>query len=126
MQVWRWRWRILGYYIRFKLETTRCYVHCLIGGSILSNTSNGEGGYSFVDTTRTMPDFIKYYPGYNRVGHGYVLIVPAIPGCDCDYRCLALDERRAQVTCICPSNWRLDIDGKSCKRKRTLYFVVPS
>lgn len=83
----------------------------------MSNSTNGEGGYSFVDTTRTLITFAKSYSGYNKAGPGYVLIIPAVPGCDCDYRCLALDESRSQVACVCPSNWRLDSDGKSCKRK---------
>lgn len=87
------------------------------GGSVLSNSTNGEGGYSYVDTTRTLTGFSKSYSGYNRAGPGYVLIVPAVPGCDCDYRCIALDESRSEVACICPINWKLDSDKKTCIRE---------
>lgn len=91
--------------------------HIFKGGSVLFNSTNGEGGYSFVDTTHTLSRFAKSYPGYNKAGPGYVLIIPAVPGCDCDYRCLALDESRSEVTCVCPANWKLDIDGKTCRRE---------
>lgn len=42
------------------------------------------------------------------------MIIPAVPGCGCDYRCLALDMRRSNVICVCPRNWNLDQNGKSC------------
>lgn len=89
----------------------------LPGGSILAKSTNGEGGYSFIDTSRALPAFSKSFTGYNKAGPGYLLIVPAIPGCECDYRCLALDETRSQVACVCPANWKLNGDGKTCMRK---------
>lgn len=89
-----------------------------VGGDALSaNTTNGEGGYSFIDPTRVIPKLSEAHSGYNA-GAGFVLIIPAIPGCDCNYRCVALDSRRSQTVCICPDNWRLDSDGKSCSSKQ--------
>lgn len=92
-----------------------------LGGNIWkSNTTNGEGGYSYIDPSRqfTVHSLSEAHSGYNKAGHGYVLIIPAVPGCDCDYRCLALDSKRSQVTCICPKKWKLDGNGKSCICKR--------
>ncbi|KAJ3662397.1 hypothetical protein Zmor_006748 [Zophobas morio] len=83
------------------------------GDASSANTTNGEGGYSFLDPTRTIPSLSEAHSGYN-VGPGSVLIIPAIPGCDCNYRCVALDSRMSQTACICPKNWKLDVDGKTC------------
>ncbi|XP_025832818.1 ALK tyrosine kinase receptor [Agrilus planipennis] len=74
---------------------------------------HGEGGFSFINSNRTILSFSEARSGYHA-GPGSVLIVPAIPGCECDYRCLALDYSRSKVTCICPTNWKLDSNGKSC------------
>ncbi|XP_066255961.1 tyrosine-protein kinase receptor isoform X2 [Euwallacea similis] len=80
------------------------------GGNV--NSSNGDGGISYVDSTRTEASFAKAEAGYNP-GHGYVVIIPAVEGCNCDYLCIALDEQRSETTCICPENWLL-ADKKSC------------
>ncbi|KAI4469994.1 apical endosomal glycoprotein precursor [Holotrichia oblita] len=82
--------------------------------SLLSaNTTNGEGGYSYFDTKIGIGNFSESVEAYH-VGQGTVMIIPAIPGCGCNYRCLALDPRRSKIACICPTNWRLDVDGKAC------------
>lgn len=70
-------------------------------------------GYSFINPNRTIPSHSEAHSGYNA-GPGYVLILPAVPGCGCDYRCLALDAKRSQVACICPKNWKLATDNKTC------------
>lgn len=89
------------------------------GDTSSANTTNGEGGYSFIDPTKTIPSLSEAHSGYNA-GPGSVIIIPAIPGCDCNYRCVALDARRSQTVCICPKNWKLDVDRKSCISK--LFF----
>lgn len=86
-----------------------------------ANTTNGEGGYSYFDPARGLSNFSEAVVGYH-VGQGGVLIIPAIPGCGCNYRCLALDPRRSRIACICPKNWELDIDGKQCIRTITAYL----
>ncbi|KAK5639789.1 hypothetical protein RI129_010600 [Pyrocoelia pectoralis] len=83
------------------------------GNAWSTNSTNGEGGYSFLDPSRTIPSLSEARSGYHA-GPGFVLIIPAIPGCGCNYRCLALDTRRSQVACICPKDWKLDGDGKTC------------
>ncbi|CAH0545803.1 unnamed protein product [Brassicogethes aeneus] len=84
------------------------------GGNATSpETTNGEGGYSYLDIARTIPNLSEVLSGYN-VGPGYMLIIPTIPGCNCDYRCVALDARKSTVACICPKNWRLDEDKQTC------------
>lgn len=88
------------------------------GDAPSSNTTNGAGGYSFLDPTRTVPYLSDAHSGYNA-GPGYVMIIGAISGCGCDYRCVALDVKRSQVACICPHGWKLDSDEKTCVRKFT-------
>ncbi|KAL3284751.1 hypothetical protein HHI36_018894 [Cryptolaemus montrouzieri] len=83
------------------------------GDASSGNTTSGGGGYSFLDPARSIPHLSDAHSGYNA-GPGYVMIMPAISGCGCDYRCVALDVRRSQVACICPSRWKLDSDGKTC------------
>ncbi|KAL1518252.1 hypothetical protein ABEB36_001900 [Hypothenemus hampei] len=79
-----------------------------------ANSTNGEGGTSFVDLSRTEARFAKAYSGQN-FGPGYVVIIPAIiEGCECDVWCVALDERRSETTCICPKDFKLADDKKSC------------
>ncbi|KAK9701781.1 Low-density lipoprotein receptor domain class A [Popillia japonica] len=78
-----------------------------------ANTTNGEGGYSYFDTKIGIGNFSESVEAYH-VGQGTVMIIPAIPGCGCDYHCLALDPRRSKIACICPANWKLDVDGKAC------------
>lgn len=46
-----------------------------------------------------------------------ILKKKAIKGCGCDYRCVALDEYRANVACICPQGWTLNpYNYTSCER----------
>ncbi|XP_030763017.1 ALK tyrosine kinase receptor isoform X2 [Sitophilus oryzae] len=78
-----------------------------------ANSTNGDGGISFVNPYRTEQGLSTSYVGHN-VGSGYVVIIPGIEGCDCDYQCLALDEKRSEVTCVCPKTWRLAENKKSC------------
>lgn len=99
---------------------------CIAGGdgggySGGTNRTNGEGGYSFFNSNRTIPTFSTSWSGYHT-GPGSVIVIPAIRGCGCKYRCLALNARRSQVACICPKDWKLDVDGKSCIRKHYLRF----
>lgn len=95
------------------------------GGSVItSNTSNGDGGYSYLDSTKTIPNLSEAISGYHA-GDGMILIIPAVSGCGCDHRCVALDARKSQVTCICPDTWKLDEDGKSCVRKYSPGSLLP-
>ncbi|KFB50191.1 AGAP012070-PA-like protein [Anopheles sinensis] len=80
------------------------------GGDTMINSTNGEGGSSFMASKRNVPELSMEYSGANS-GHGAVLIIPAIQGCGCDYRCVALDEYRATVGCICPDGWTLKPDN---------------
>ncbi|CAG9573024.1 unnamed protein product [Danaus chrysippus] len=82
------------------------------GGWVGGNTNEGEGqhgggGWSFVDVTRGVREFgdVTMAP---RTGPGEVVIIPAIHKCGCNYRCVALDEQRANVRCYCPAAWRAD------------------
>lgn len=85
-----------------------------IGGRAWAEKSrNGEGGYSWIDSDGQMGHTI---PG-EHTGNGEVYIIPAVEGCRCDYRCLALDPERSSVRCICPTGWLLANDSRSCKSK---------
>jgi anaplastic lymphoma kinase len=80
-------------------------------------STNGEGGSSYLGLTRSIRELSFVYPGSNS-GHGSVILIPAIEGCGCDYRCVALDEYRSLVACICPEGWRLKPDNlTSCESK---------
>ncbi|CAG9855575.1 unnamed protein product [Phyllotreta striolata] len=78
------------------------------------NSSNGEGGYSYLDFSKALAHLTKAEGGFNA-GPGYVIIIPNIDGCECDYKCLALDAMRSEITCICPPTWILADDQKTCK-----------
>ncbi|XP_055625903.1 tyrosine-protein kinase receptor isoform X2 [Toxorhynchites rutilus septentrionalis] len=80
------------------------------GGDTIINSTNGQGGSSFLASKRNVPELSMEQSGANS-GHGTVLIIPAIQGCGCDYRCVALDEYRATVGCICPDGWTLKPDN---------------
>lgn len=87
------------------------------GGDTSSNTTNGNGGTSYIGSSRTISDFSGVYVGANS-GSGAVIIIPAIEGCGCDYRCVALDEFRSLVACICPEGWRLSGENHTlCERE---------
>nr|ALV82496.1 Alk [Leptinotarsa decemlineata] len=78
------------------------------------NSTNGEGGYSFLNFSKVVSQLSEVYSGYNS-GPGYVIIIPEIDGCDCDYKCVALDAQRSEVSCICPAKWMLKDDKKTCR-----------
>ncbi|XP_017466502.1 PREDICTED: ALK tyrosine kinase receptor [Rhagoletis zephyria] len=82
------------------------------GGDVYLNESNGEGGTSFISTSRSLKELNIVYEGASS-GSGSVIIIPAIEGCGCDYRCIALDEYRTSVRCICPDGWRLKRDNQT-------------
>ncbi|XP_073844464.1 anaplastic lymphoma kinase isoform X3 [Musca autumnalis] len=82
------------------------------GGDVYLNESNGEGGSSYISASRTLKELSSIYEGAN-FGAGSIIIIPAIEGCGCDYRCLALDEYRSSVKCICPEGWRIRKDNTS-------------
>ena len=50
-------------------------------------------------------------------GNGSVIIIPAVVGCGCEYRCVALDEAMTNVKCICPPGWHLGQNNRNCIRK---------
>ncbi|XP_066597119.1 leukocyte tyrosine kinase receptor [Prorops nasuta] len=82
-----------------------------IGGSTgLAKSSNGEGGYSYASKNLT---HILVKRAANH-GAGQVFVVPAISGCGCDYRCIALDQFLSETECLCPAGWKLGNDSKSC------------
>ncbi len=50
-------------------------------------------------------------------GPGSVLIIPAVQDCGCSHDCVAMDEARATVKCVCPPGaWILSSDGRNCVR----------
>ncbi|GBP62708.1 ALK tyrosine kinase receptor [Eumeta japonica] len=87
------------------------------GGWLGGNTNLGEhggGGYSYVDSIRSVKEFTQVTVA-PHMGAGEVLIIPAIHDCGCDYRCIALNEFRSDVTCYCPKAWSTDsFDGTKC------------
>lgn len=89
------------------------------GGDTFKSVMNGEGGTSYIGLKRSIADLSFIYAGDN-IGHGSVVIVPALPqpACGCDYRCVVLDEFSVNVRCICPEGWRLKKDNlTACERK---------
>lgn len=89
------------------------------GGDTFKSSANGEGGTSYIGKKRSIAELSAIYAGDN-IGHGSVVIVPAIPhpACGCDYRCVVLDEFSVNVRCICPDGWRLKKDNQTaCERK---------
>lgn len=104
------------------------------GGDTMINSTNGQGGSSFLASKRNVPELSMEFSGANS-GHGAVLIIPAIQGCGCDYRCVALDEYRSLVGCICPDGWTLKPDNYTACELHTetlemkyliLFFVAVS
>lgn len=87
------------------------------GNSYLYNSTNGEGGSSYI-SNHTIELHREVLPG-SHSGTGQILIIPAqSQACGCDHRCIALDERRAQIACICPlPDWTLSQDNVTCLRK---------
>lgn len=83
------------------------------GGRAWSNSqTNGEGGWSYLPDNQHV-FYRAVYPGSNYKS-GTVYIIPAIVGCGCAYLCAATNQLRSSVVCICPSDFKLGPDGKSC------------
>lgn len=76
----------------------------------MHNSSNGEGGTSYIGDKRSVQHLSYIHPGANS-GSGAVIIIPAIEGCGCNYRCVSLDEYKSKVECICPDGWQLRRDS---------------
>lgn len=74
------------------------------------DSGNGEGGYSYASLKLTD----VYFKSAAHYGPGEILIIPAISGCGCDYRCVALDQFLSETKCLCPQGWMLSNDSKSC------------
>lgn len=82
-----------------------------LGGDTSHKVStNGEGGYSYASRELMHAHF---RPGINH-GAGEVYIIPAISGCGCDFRCVALDQYLSETKCLCPPGWLLSNDSRSC------------
>ncbi|XP_018396574.1 PREDICTED: ALK tyrosine kinase receptor [Cyphomyrmex costatus] len=81
-----------------------------IGGNPGKNDGSGEGGYSYASPKLTN----IYFKAAAHSGQGEVFVIPAISGCGCDYRCVALDEYLSETKCLCPQGWLLSNDSKSC------------
>lgn len=98
------------------------------GGNTFKMPMNGEGGNSYIGTKRSLPDLSSMYGGDN-IGHGSIVIVPALPhpACGCDYRCVVLDEFSVNVKCICPEGWKLKKDNQTaceCKKHALLLLLL--
>ncbi|KAL0123932.1 hypothetical protein PUN28_006035 [Cardiocondyla obscurior] len=81
-----------------------------IGGNAGRNNGNGEGGYSYANQRLAN----VYFKPAAHSGPGEVFIIPAISGCGCDYRCVALDPYLSETKCLCPQGWLLSNNSKSC------------
>ncbi|KYN34630.1 ALK tyrosine kinase receptor [Trachymyrmex septentrionalis] len=81
-----------------------------IGGNAGQHAGNGEGGYSYASQKITD----VYFKAAAHSGQGEVFVIPAISGCGCDYRCVALDQYLSETKCLCPQGWLLSNDSKSC------------
>ncbi|XP_050527207.1 tyrosine-protein kinase receptor-like [Daktulosphaira vitifoliae] len=83
------------------------------GGRAWSNSqTNGEGGWSFLPENRHI-FYSAVYSG-SHYGPGAVTIIPAIVGCGCAYLCVSISKLRNAVVCICPADFKLGADGKTC------------
>lgn len=89
------------------------------------NSSNGQGGTSYLSTSRKHHIWFNIESAANS-GHGSVIIIPAIEGCGCDYRCVALDEYRANVSCICPQGWQLSPYNLTSCESNFLCIIISS
>ncbi|XP_065200377.1 leukocyte tyrosine kinase receptor-like isoform X2 [Planococcus citri] len=90
------------------------------GGRAWSESSaNGEGGSSMV------AGYVQYkdVKGGAHYGPGNIIIIPAVSGCGCEYRCIALDEAMTTVKCICPPGWHLSQDNRACVLLNAPAFV---
>lgn len=110
---------ILNFFLPFSLYFLAGGGGGYSGGDTFKSSVNGEGGTSYIGKKRSITELSAIYAGDN-IGHGSVVIVPAIPhpACGCDYRCVVLDEFSVNVRCICPDGWRLKKDNQTaCERK---------
>ncbi|XP_011703178.1 PREDICTED: ALK tyrosine kinase receptor isoform X2 [Wasmannia auropunctata] len=82
-----------------------------VGGNAGRNQGSGEGGYSYA-SQKKLTDV--YFKAAAHSGPGEIFIIPAISGCNCDYRCVALDQYMSETKCLCPQGWLLSNDSKSC------------
>ncbi|XP_031782038.1 leukocyte tyrosine kinase receptor isoform X2 [Nasonia vitripennis] len=73
-------------------------------------SGNGEGGYSFASADLLHVSFAEKA----NAGPGEVLIIPAISGCGCDFRCVVVDRHLSETHCLCPAGWQLGNDSKAC------------
>ncbi|XP_053974206.1 ALK tyrosine kinase receptor isoform X2 [Hylaeus volcanicus] len=73
-------------------------------------TGNGDGGYSYASRDLM---HVHFQPAVSH-GPGEVYIIPAISGCGCDFRCVALDQYLSETKCLCPPGWLLSNDSRSC------------
>lgn len=87
------------------------------------NSSNGQGGTSYLSSSRKHHIWFSIESAANS-GSGSVIIIPAIEGCGCDYRCVALDEYRANVSCICPQGWQLSIYNLTSCESKFVHFMI--
>ncbi|XP_022828463.1 ALK tyrosine kinase receptor [Spodoptera litura] len=90
------------------------------GGGWLGGDTNeglglhGGGGWSYIAASRAVKDYSEATVA-PRTGPGELLIIPAIHECECDYRCVALNEFRSLVRCYCPNTWTADgLDPTKC------------
>ncbi|XP_063995101.1 leukocyte tyrosine kinase receptor isoform X2 [Diachasmimorpha longicaudata] len=82
-----------------------------IGGTTgVKSSANGEGGYSYGYSELLH----VYFKGGLNPGPGEVFIIPAISGCGCDFRCVAVDRHLSETRCLCPPGWQLGNDSRSC------------
>lgn len=94
-----------------------------IGGRAWSNSqTNGEGGWSYLPNHHHVL-YRVVYPG-NNYDTGSVYIIPAIVGCGCAYLCAATNQLRNDVVCICPVDFKLGPDGKSCICMYTILLTL--
>lgn len=96
------------------------------GGATYKSAMNGEGGTSYIGMKRSIAELSFIYAGDN-IGHGSVVIVPALPhpACGCDYRCVVLDEFSVNVRCICPDGWRLKKDNQTACERKFIPIYIP-
>ena len=80
------------------------------GRSWTDSSTTGEGGWSMV-SRKALYKEVKAALHY---GPGSVVIIPAVSGCNCEHRCVALDESRTTVKCVCSHGWNLAQDGTTC------------
>ncbi|XP_020282879.1 ALK tyrosine kinase receptor isoform X2 [Pseudomyrmex gracilis] len=79
-------------------------------GGLTTDIGNGGGGYSYANQRLLHVTFKTRI----HSGSGEVTVIPAISGCGCNYRCIALDRFLYATECLCPQGWFLSNDSRSC------------